>query len=425
MITASIHPSVVNGTIVMHGSKSITQRALALAFLHKGTTAISNPGDSDDSIMAMKIIQSFGASITVDANGTILIQSSGEIKSPTTIDCGESALSARIFSSVAALSNFPVIVRGQKSILNRKMNFFADVFPQLNVQFTSQEGYLPFEIKGSMLPSNIAINGAESSQYLTGLLMAFAKAASIDLSIFVQELNSKPYIELTLSLLNQFGYKVTHDNYSVFHISPSFEINERIKYSVEADWSNASIMAVAGAIAGSVTLNGLNIDSLQGDKIILDVLKKCGANIKIEHDAITISKSEALAAFNFDATDFPDLFPPLAVLAACCIGRSSIAGVSRLYNKESNRAVAICNMLTSIGINCEISGDILFIDGGRIKGGLVDSFGDHRIAMAAGIAGLQSFQGVQIANAEVVKKSYPAFFDVLLSIGASVSLSTE
>jgi len=425
MITASINPSVVNGTIVMPGSKSITQRALALAFLHKGTTTISNPGDSDDSIMAMKIIQSFGANITVDTNRTIRVQSSGEIKSPTVIDCGESALSARIFASVAALSNFPVILRGQKSLLNRKMNFFADVFPLLNVQFASQEGCLSFEIKGPMLPCNITINAAESSQYLTGLLMAFSKAASVDLSIFVKGLKSKPYIDLTLSLLNQFGYNVTHDNYSVFHISPSFEINERIEYSVEGDWSNASIMAVAGAIAGSVTLKGLNIDSLQGDKIILDILKKCGAGIKIDDDTITISKSDALLAFNFDATDFPDLFPPLAVLAACCSGRSSIAGVSRLYNKESNRAVAIRNMLSSIGIYCEISADTLFIDGGLIKGGIVDSFGDHRIAMAAGIAGLQSFQGVQIVNAEVVKKSYPAFFDVLLSLGASVSLSTE
>ena len=178
---------------------------------------------------------------------------------------------------------------------------------------------------------------------------------------------------------------------------------------MEGDWSGASFMLVAGAIAGLVAVEGLNNDSKQPDMAIMDALEKAGAEVRDDPDGITVTKSD-LIGFEFDATDCPDLFPPLAVLACNCKGTSKIHGAERLKHKESDRGQVLVNELGAIGANIKLNGDTMEIEGGKIRGGKINSHNDHRIAMAGAIAALASEKGVEITDEKCVSKSYPGFF---------------
>ena len=190
------------------------------------------------------------------------------------------------------------------------------------------------------------------------------------------------------------------------------------------DWRNAAFFFVAGAVRGNVEIQGLNPFSLQGDKKIIEILKYCGANIDFEYHTYHIEKCNRLRAFTYDATDTPDLVPPLAVLAANCEGISRIKGAERLIHKESNRAKALLDELSNIGVKIKLEDeDIILIKGGTITGGLFDSHNDHRIAMAGAILGLNAQKPVRITNHKAVNKSFPAFFDVLGELNVDIDYS--
>ncbi len=420
---ATIDPSTINGNIHVPAAKSAMQRACALALLNNGETIIYDPGNSNDDHAAINIIKELGATVNND-RGKLIVNSSGQVKANSIINCGESGLSLRMFAPIAALSNSTVLINGSGSLLKRPMHFMDEVFPSLNVKTVSQNGFLPIKITGPLIPGNISIDGSQSSQYLTGLLFAFAKAAQQTVCIKVNDLKSKPYIDLSLQMLAQFGYDVSHDNYQDFYIKPVDQKQKNIVYHTETDWSSASFLLVAGAIGGSVSLQGLNIHSVQADKAIVDVLQQCNANIIIEENNISVKKGNTLQSFEFDATDSPDLFPPLVVLAAYCNGTSTIKGVSRLAAKESNRAETLQDVFSKMGITIIVENDNMHIKGGgTIHAAIVSSHHDHRIAMACAIAGLGVKEKIVIHHAEAVNKSYPAFYDHLKMLGASVSLS--
>jgi 3-phosphoshikimate 1-carboxyvinyltransferase len=256
------------------------------------------------------------------------------------------------------------------------------------------------------------------------LLFALCSAAKAPVSIEVADLNSKPYVDLTLNVLEQFGKKVVHEDYKVFHIDPScFKHNEVVTVTIEADWSSAAFLLAGAAVNGDVCVNGLYLNSTQADKAILDVLNQAGADVRVGENKITVTSGTTLRAFRFDSTDSPDLFPILSILAACCDGESKIAGINRLTHKESNRITSICAMLQQFGVAFRIEGDSLLVQGQQVlNAGAVDSYKDHRIAMAAAIGGLHADGPVTIADAYAVSKSYPDFFDHLASLGAQPSL---
>ena len=420
---ASIDPSTINGNIHVPAAKSAMQRACALALLNNGETIIYNPGNSNDDNVSINLIKELGASVKVDTE-KIIVNSSGKIRSNSIINCGESGLSLRMFAPIAALSNSDVLINGSGSLLKRPMHFMDDVFPSLNVKTVSQNGFLPIKLTGPLIPANISIDGSQSSQYLTGLLFAFAKAAQQPVCIKVNDLKSKPYIDLSLQMLAHFGYDVSHQAYQDFNIKPVDPKEKNLAYHTEADWSSASFLLVAGAIAGSVSLHGPNIHSVQADKMIVNVLQQCNANITIEKNNISVKSGNALQAFEFDATDSPDLFPPLVVLATYCNGDSTIKGVSRLAAKESNRAETLQDVFSKMGVTIIVENDKMHIKGGGgVQSAIVASHHDHRIAMACAIAGLGATGKIIIHDAEAANKSYPAFYDHLKILGASVSLS--
>jgi 3-phosphoshikimate 1-carboxyvinyltransferase len=434
---ATVYPNTLRGEQVAPASKSSMQRACAAALLHRGTTRILNPGHSNDDLAAIDVIQKLGAIVkTEDAskekiNSTsIIVHSNGVQPIGDTMNCGESGLGIRMFTPIAALSDQSITVEGIGSLLKRPMHFFDTIFPKLGIEIQSQAGYLPIQIKGPLKPANIEVDGSLSSQFLTGLLMAFAATENTNAVIEVQGLKSKPYIDLTLSVLNTFGWKVQHQDYKRFEFLAHPPLADHIDYTVEGDWSGAAFLLVAGAIAGPIVVKGLQLNSTQADKAVMQALKDAGASIDINENAIQIGPAKdkagvvgSLKAFEFDATHCPDLFPPLVALAAVCNGVTILHGVSRLAHKESDRGLTLQKEFAKLGIRIELNEDRMMVYGGTgIKGAEVFSQHDHRIAMACGVAALCADGPITITDAEAVNKSYTDFFKHLQHLGAKVDL---
>jgi len=410
-----IVPSEIRGTVEAPPSKSMTQRAIAAALLAAGESIIINPSDCDDSLAAISIATALGAQVINEA-GRLIISGSGELKKRH-LNCGESGLAIRMFSPVAALNDAEITLTGSGSLTRRPLSMIEEALGQLGVECKSREGFLPLKIKGPLKGGTCKIDGSLSSQLLTGLLMALpvAKADSV---IIVNNLKSKPYIDMTLQVLESFGIRIERSDYSRFSV-PGNQIYRPKKFTVEGDWSGGAFLLVAGAINGEITVEGLRPDSRQSDKAILNVLDSAGARTTIMENSIGVKRSK-LRPFFFDATESPDLFPPLVALAAYCSGISTIKGVSRLFHKESNRATALVNEFSRINIRIETDDDEMRITGGRVNGGEIDPHGDHRIAMAAAVTALGSSGKILIRNSGCVAKSYPAFYEHLRHLGTMI-----
>jgi 3-phosphoshikimate 1-carboxyvinyltransferase len=426
-MNVSISPSVLKGSLQVPASKSSMQRACAAALVSQTKTHIVNPGSSNDDQAALGVIRVLGARVENLPDGSLLLESRGINPDSYYVNCGESGLGIRMFAPIVAMCPHTMVIEGEGSLLNRPMDFFDEIFPKLKVDSRSNRGKLPLEITGPLIPIDISIDGSLSSQFLTGLLLAYAASDAKDISIKVVNLKSRPYIDLTLSVMRSFGLKVPENrDYQDFYFSP--EMWERpsgiIEYTVEGDWSGAAFLLVATAIAGETVLYGLDPDSTQADKGILQALRDAGVNMQVKKDQIHVGPGlKKLKAFNFDATDCPDLFPPLVALASVCQGVSFIKGVGRLAYKESDRAVTLQEEFGKLGVDILINGDVMGVKGSnKIKSATVHSRSDHRIAMATAVAALRSEGPVNIEHAEAVKKSYPAFFDDLIKLGASVHI---
>jgi len=424
---AIVQPSQLSGTILAPASKSSMQRACAAALLHEGTTVLTNPGKSNDDLAALSVTRALGATVT-ESDGKLHIESRGVNAVSGEVNTGESGLGLRMFAPIAALSNAAITLNGKGSLLNRPMDFFDELFPQLGITVSSNAGKLPIHIKGPLQPVDISIDGSLSSQFLTGILLAFGSAATMPVTINVHNLKSKPYIDLTLDVMQHFGYHVENNNYGSFTIHPKKKVNETIHYTVEADWSGAAFLLVAGALAGKIEVVGLDPFSTQADKAILQALIATGAIISVEENKVTIAPplmgTTALKPFHFNATDCPDLFPPLAALAAYCNGISVIEGVERLEHKESNRGLTLQEEFGRIGVTIKLQDNLMLVEGGpEVKTATTHSHHDHRIAMALAVAALKATGTVSINDAEAINKSYPGFFEDLKLLGAAVSLT--
>lgn len=422
-----ISPSPVTGNIIAPASKSAMQRACALALLHEGKTIIHNPGNSNDDKAALSVIEQLGAIIKKQDDNSLEITGSNftaisDEKTERHIHCGESGLSIRMFTPVAALCSQRVSITGSGSLLTRPMEFFDEIFPQLGISITTNNGKLPLQVQGPLQPRPVNIDGSLSSQFLTGLLFAFAKSAATPVTIRVNDLKSKPYIDLSLQMLDCFGYTAINSDYEAFTINPGNRLrDQQISYTVEGDWSGAAFLLVAGAIAGKITVKGLDVFSAQADKAILQALQQSRANLSITTEYIEVGPG-ALQAFHFNATDCPDLFPPLAALAAYCEGKTVIEGVSRLAHKESNRALTLQEEFGKMGVPITLQDDLMIIEGGSaVKGAGVHSRHDHRIAMATAVAALKATGETVIDEADAISKSYPSFYDHLKQLGAAIA----
>ncbi len=409
-MSITIKPSSISGNLVAPSSKSSMQRACAAALLHHGSTILYNAGSSNDDLAALDVIQKLGAIVHYNTDKSNTIKSKGVQPISNNINFGESGLGIRMFTPIAALSNASLELNGKGSLPSRPMNFFDEIFPSLGIQIQSKNGKLPLIIQGPLVPANITVDGSLSSQFITGLLMAYS-AANAEATITVNNLTSKPYIDLTLDVMKDFGMNIpVNNNYESFSfLSSKMQSTGHIYYTVEGDWSSASFLLVAAAIAGNIIINGLNTNSSQADKAIISALVLAGCKPVIEKNAVSISTTD-LYAFEFDATDCPDLFPPLVALAAYCKGTTVIHGVKRLPHKESNRGTTLQEEFGKMGIAIQLQNDEMFITGNDVIGTTINPHNDHRIAMACAVAGLRAKGDTIIDNPHVVNKSYPGFF---------------
>jgi 3-phosphoshikimate 1-carboxyvinyltransferase len=423
---AVIKPSSLAGTVAAPASKSSMQRGCAAALISGGLSRIIEPGKSRDDFAAITIIKKLGAGV-IELRDEIQVTSHGIRPQGAEINCGESGLSLRMFVPIIALSGETIKITGSGSLMDRPMAVFDEIFPQLGVTIQSDRGKLPLFIRGPLRPASIELDGSLSSQFLTGLLMAYSAANAQGVTIKVRDLKSKPYINLTLQVMKQFGLQVPENkNFQefIFH-KPVTAKTEATSYWVEKDWSNGAFLLVGGAIAGPLTVRGLDPSSTQADKAIMELMFEANAVIAVEAKGIKVHRSE-MKGFTFNATHSPDLFPPLVAMAVYCTGESRITGVHRLLHKESNRAESLQKEFSKMGAEITIVDDTMVIrGGGGLRGGRVQSHHDHRVAMALAIAALKASGETIIENAEAVGKSYPDFFEQLKLLGATVTLKHE
>lgn len=411
--------SSVKGIVSAPPSKSAMQRYIAGALLSDGISEISSPSYCDDSMAAIAIAGSLGAEITVSDD--IVIVNGGFRPVREEIFCGESGLSARMFAPIAALHDRMIILNGKGSVLRRPVKMMEQPLTDLGVEITSNNGFLPLKIKGPLSGGEIRADGSISSQFITGLLMALPVAQN-NSRIIVDNLVSKPYIDLTIRILEEFGIEIINREYSEFRVKGNQKYVAG-SFTVEGDWSGAAFLLVMGAIGGEVEVTNLDPSSPQADKVIMQALSLAGANVRLSGKGIRVEKGD-LHGFEFDISDCPDLAPPLAVLAQACKGKTIIRGAERLAVKESHRGKTLESSLSAIGAKVQYLDDRLEIEGSvPVAGGQSDSHNDHRIAMALAVASLISKSPVIINGMECINKSYPDFINDFIRLGGNIILT--
>ena len=406
----------LKGQVIIPPSKSDGQRALLTAAVSIGTSIIENLGASDDEYAMLKNIQVLGAKVVRKTEEHIEITGIDSFPENLELNIGESGLGLRLLSGICATQKGTHKITGTGSILKRDHSFFEQNLTKYGADVTSENGKLPLVFKGAIDRHILEVDGSQSSQYISGLLMGLAlnnEASQLN----VRNLKSGPYVDMTIDTMAQFGVCVDNDNYQTFELREN-ESFCSTQYTVESDWSSASYWLVAAAIGAAITVNGLNFKSKQADIHFLDALRLTGCEIDEVSEGVNV-KSKNLKAFNFDATNCPDLFPALVVLAAKCKGKTVLKGVSRLANKESNRDVVLQQEFGKLGVNIELNADEMTIEGDSVlKSEIVSSHQDHRIAMSLAILGTTIDGGVEIEHSEAVSKSYPQFWEHLDQLSA-------
>ncbi len=423
---AILHPGPLGGSLWAPPSKSYSQRVLAAALLSSGPTEVLGVGQSDDEKVAKSLILAMGAEIR-EIHGDLweIHPPSPRLRFPAgPYFFGESGLAARLFIPILSLGKGPYYVDGAPSLRARPMDPLIDSIQALGGGWTGEGPHLPFHFHGRLhLPAQITIDGKLSSQFLSGWLFAFAFSSPHPIRVEAPGLQSIPYVEMSLEILQKFGHPVQRISETTFQISPWRPEPGPRRISIEGDWSAAANFLVAAIIGRGAPLwiQGLPEFSLQADQAILDLAKDLGASPRFSGNGWQLTPGPSIKGFDVDARHCPDLFPILSILAAAAEGRSIIRGLARLKHKESDRATSISAMLTAFRVNHQLQDDQLIIHGGsKLQGARIQSFNDHRIVMAASIGALIAQGPTEIHGAESVAKSFPGFFDQLRRLGAQV-----
>lgn len=399
----TIHRSELLGDIVICPSKSYEQRIWAMASTPESEIKIFNQGTSDDANACRGIAQKL----------------SEQNRHDNIFDCGESALCARMYPSIMALHTDSFSIKPSGSLIRRNIGHDLDFFSsQLGWEISSNGQHINIS-NAHLYAGKYTIDGSHTSQVITGLVFALSTLSS-NSELRIEKPSSIGYIILSIKMARQAGANISYaqtDDSLIINI----EGNTRYKasFTVEGDWSNAAFLIAAGLTNGGIRITGLNPDSMQPDKAIIDILHLCKANFEWKNNVLSAHKSD-IQAFEFNAHNTPDLIPPLCILALNANGECKIYGANRLVGKESNRLEAIVTELRKLGANISTDGNCIITHPLKsITPALLDSHDDHRIAMMLAILGL-SFDGIKITNCECVNKSYPQFYDTLKNLGGKI-----
>lgn len=369
-----------------------------------------------DGISALAMAGNLGAEIEED--GPDLLIHGGLNPIGQELNAGEAGLGIRLFTPIAALHHESLTITGEGSLATRPMGIFEKVLPPLGAFCHTTDGHLPITVKGPLKGGEISVDGSLSSQFLTGLLMALPCARE-DSTLHVKQLKSVPYIEMTLEVMHHFGVDITHEDFQVFDIPGDQQYKPR-EVVVDGDWSGGAFLLVAGAVSGAdfFEVKGLTSHFTQADRAITGALLFAGCKLKNQGGDIQVT-SHKIRGIDFDLTDCPDLFPPLAALAAFADKPSNFTGLHRLKHKESDRGVVLQQEFAKAGIRIDLNEDTMTVHPGPIQPATLFAHNDHRIAMAAAILGLGGAP-ITIEGAECIRKSYPEFFDDIAELGADL-----
>jgi 3-phosphoshikimate 1-carboxyvinyltransferase len=414
---ASISKSIINGSVIAPSSKSYTIRALICAALADGRSEIINPLGSDDTEACQDILSKLGVGIEQD--DTSWLVKGGTLHQPDSdLYCRESAATQRFMTAVCSIVPGICRLTAAPSLARRPVQPLIQPLRQLGVNCSYDETGSTITVNGGILKGGLAeLPGDISSQYISALLFISPFAEKGMTIRLTTPLESRPYVLMTLDCLKKFGIEVEASN-EMREYRTSRQTYKPANYTIEGDWSSASYLLAAGAVAGEIIIKGLNPESLQADKVILDFLEDMGASVEINDKSILVRES-ALKAVKVDLTDCIDLLPTMAALAAVSEGTSEFTGIARARIKESDRVSAVKAGLEKAGIKIIEEKDKLVITGGKLVGAVIDSNNDHRIAMAFSLLGLKA-GNIEIENAECVAKTFPEFWDILKRIGGRV-----
>lgn len=410
--------SNINATVIIPGSKSITHRALIAAALAAGESRLETFLKSEDTLLTLAALRQLGIPIEIQKNQIIVSGCGGKFpptRTHTEIFLGNSGTSYRLLLSIIALAQGPYLIKGTERMHKRPIGDLVKALRQLGVQikYLGPEGFPPVLIQAQGLQGGrVRLAGHESSQYISSLLLAGPYAGK-NLEIEVKgEMVSKPYLDITLGVMRDFGIQVVRDGYQYFKIKSHGQYHAR-SYTIEGDASSASYFWAAAAVTeGTVTTENIAAtDSYQGDMAFLDILEKMGCRVKRETRQVTV-QGASLKALDLDMSAMPDMVPTLAAIALFAQGRTVIRNVAHLRIKESDRIASVVKEWKSMGAQIEEQPDGLIIQGSTpLSGAEVDPHNDHRLAMSLAVIGLR-VPSVMIQNEICVAKSFPNFWEL-------------
>ena len=416
----SINKSNLTGKISVPGSKSHTIRAVAVAMMADGISKIYNPLISEDAESCLKAAELLGAKVKIEENLWTITGINGKLKNPNEIiDLGNSGTSLRILAGLAATADFAITFDGDESLRSRPMHQLLDALENLGVEINSNNGKCPVTIKGPIKGGKTKVDGT-SSQFLTSLLFS-TPLAKEDSIITVDNLNEKPYAEITLDWLKKQNIKFDYnDDLSVFEVKANQKYNP-YESTIPADFSTATFPLIASAVTKSkIEIQNLDFSDKQGDKEVFKYLEKMGLEISIGEKSTIVNYTKPLKGVEIDLNATPDALPAMAVVACFAKGETKLYNVAQARIKETDRIKCMTCELRKMGADIEELEDGMIIKESKLHSAELKGYDDHRIVMALAIAGMGMNEEITINGAEAASVTYPNFIKDFKILGANL-----
>lgn len=415
-----IKPNKLKGDVLVPPSKSLSHRAIIAASLAEGKSKISNIVFSEDINATIEAMRALGASIEV-YDDYLIINGSRPKRINDYINANESGSTIRFMIPIALTVDEAITFDGKNNLVNRPLDTYTKLFDEFNIKYERGDKYLPMTVYNGLKAGIYKVEGNVSSQFITGLLFALPLLKGDSKLVITTELESKGYVDLTMDVLKMFGVNIETKDYKEFIIKGN-QSYRPMDYVVEGDYSQAAFWLVANTLGNDINILGMNKESNQGDKKIIDDINSFGGNVYFDGDKL-ISKNADTHGTTIEFSNSPDLGPIETVLASLSKGHTTFMNIERLRIKECDRVSCMIDEMKKLGVSLSETKDTMEIDGNSVLGSSMelDSHNDHRIVMALAVASTRCIGDIRIINAGAIKKSYPHFFKSFEAVGGIVS----
>lgn len=423
-MTLTVRPGAVGGTVQAPPSKSVTHRALLLAAQSTSLCTVRRPLRSGDTLATLGCLRALGAHAEAAGGDGDLRFLPAPLRVPAgALDCGNAGTALRLLAATVARLGGPVLLTGDASLRGRPNGPLLEALAGLGVRVESAAGCAPLRVRGPLRSGVARLPAGSSSQFASALLLALPFVPGDSLLALATPVASRPYLDVTLQVAARAGLRLEADLGAGRVRVPGGQAVRAAALDVPGDWSSAAVLLAAAAVAGgTVTVRGLDAGDAQGDRAIVDLLRRFGADVRVAGDAVSCTGGALQGAGTVDAAATPDLFPILAAVAAASRGTTTFVGGGSLRAKESDRIAAMAAGLARMGVEARERPDGLAVTGGRLRGASVASQGDHRIHMAFAVAGLAAQGATTVDGAPSAAASYPGFHADLAALGAKVEV---